>query len=650
MLEQGRILGNYRIDGVLGRGGMGVVYEATQISLQRTVALKVIGAEVSADDAFRERFRREGLIQAGLDHPHIVTVFEAGEHDHHLFIAMRLVRGPTLKDMIIGRELDAGRALRILRPIADALDTAHQAGLIHRDIKPQNILVGPRDHAYLADFGLTKATGERGLTRTGQFVGTIDYISPEQISGGEATSRTDIYALGAVLFEALTGVVPYPKPSDAAVLYAHVAEEPPRVSAQRPELPDALDPVIAAAMAKSPGDRPETAAAFLRNAERAFSRPTRAAMKIPGPFEGPEDAGVRRREAHVSTVESRRKDLGPAFAATVPTPAANAPTPVATPRRPAEDAPAGPRRAWLAIVPLLAALAAAGYFGGRAGSSEGETSGTAGFISVGDLRLDAPAGWSPDEPPPSLPGLDLTGPLAVGPAAPAEHGLVAGTIAAAVGPDLLDASFARRLTRLPPQGEPVRIGELEALRYPRLRVRGSARAMTLYAIPTDKGAVTVACYSPAVTPSAAVLAACERAATTLRVSGARTYPIGPDERYADELGDVLAVLERDRTAARARLARATLPATQAGSAQRLATISGRAGNAAARLVVSARDREAHDQLVRALRAGRDSYGRLAAAARIGGPRRYARAATAVRAAERDESAALKALRGLGYRI
>ncbi|HTN22407.1 MAG TPA: serine/threonine-protein kinase, partial [Solirubrobacteraceae bacterium] len=382
MLDQGRILGNYRIDGVLGRGGMGVVYEATQISLQRTVALKVMGADVSADEAFRERFRREGLIQAGLDHPHIVTVFEAGEEEHHLFIAMRLVRGPTLKDMILGRELDAGRALRILRPIADALDAAHDAGLIHRDIKPQNILVGPRDHAFLADFGLTKSSGERGLTRTGQFVGTIDYIAPEQISGGESTSRTDIYALGAVLYEALTGIVPYPKASDAAVLYAHVAEAPPRVSEQRPELPDALDPVIAAAMAKAPEDRPASAAAFLRSAERAFSRPTRAAMALPRPVEGPEDAGVRPPEARVSTVASRR-DVVPAptpVAAPARAPAAEPPAPVAEPPAPAPageppapvpppaaptvpspvrevppPAPARPRgipqRAWLALVP-----------------------------------------------------------------------------------------------------------------------------------------------------------------------------------------------------------------------------------------------------------------------------------------------------------
>ena len=146
---------------------MGVVYEATQIALKRKVALKVLAPHLSDDVLFRERFRREGQLQAGIDHPHIVTVYEAGDSDEGVFIAMRLIRGPNLKDMIVSRELDPGRTIRILTPIAEALDAAHEAGLIHRDIKPQNILVAGRDHAFLADFGLTKASGEKTLTAQG---------------------------------------------------------------------------------------------------------------------------------------------------------------------------------------------------------------------------------------------------------------------------------------------------------------------------------------------------------------------------------------------------------------------------------------------------------------------------------------------------
>ncbi len=259
-LEKGTTLAGYQVSGILGQGGMGVVYEATQISLNRTVALKVLAPHLSDDISFRERFRREGQIQAGIDHDHIVTVYEAGESEHGFFIAMRLIRGPNLKDMIVARQLDPGRTLRILSPIADALDMAHEAGLIHRDIKPQNILVGGRDQAFLADFGLTKATGEQSLTRTGQFVGTFDYISPEQIKGDRATTQSDVYSLAAVLYECFTGVVPYPKDSEAAVLYAHMADPPPKITDHRPELPATLDEVIATGMAKEPArairDRP----------------------------------------------------------------------------------------------------------------------------------------------------------------------------------------------------------------------------------------------------------------------------------------------------------------------------------------------------------------------------------------------------------
>jgi hypothetical protein len=304
-MKAGDHVAGYRIERVLGRGGMGTVYEATQLSLNRTVALKILAPQLTEDLHFRERFRREGHIQAAIDHPHIVTVYEAGEADAGLFLAMRLVRGSTLKDMIVGRDLEGARTLRLLRPIADALDTAHEVGLTHRDIKPQNILVGVRDHAFLADFGLTKDNSQTGLTRTGQFVGTIDYIAPEQIRGEEAGAPSDIYALTAVLYECLSGVVPYPKPSDAAVLYAHISDAPPLVTDQRPELPSALDEVIARGMAKDPADRQPTATELIAEAERAFGKRVRAVITPPGPVEGPEEIGLREEESRISTRESR---------------------------------------------------------------------------------------------------------------------------------------------------------------------------------------------------------------------------------------------------------------------------------------------------------------------------------------------------------
>ena len=267
---------------------MGVVYEATQLSLDRKVALKLLTAELSADAGFRERFRHEARIQGAMDHPNIVTVHEAGESDYGLFIAMELIRGATLKDLIVGRELDAGRTLRILSQVADALDSAHEFGLIHRDIKPHNILVraGRRDHAFLADFGVTKVRGGTNLTKTGHFVGTVDYMAPEQIRGEPATRETDIYALGTVLYECLSGAVPFPKDSDVAVMYAHLADPPPTITSERPELPPQLDAVISTAMAKNPSERYSSAMRMIEAFEGALGADGQAAVSIPGPVEG----------------------------------------------------------------------------------------------------------------------------------------------------------------------------------------------------------------------------------------------------------------------------------------------------------------------------------------------------------------------------
>jgi protein kinase-like protein len=312
ILEKGTTLGGYKITGILGQGGMGVVYEAEQMTLNRTVALKVLAPHLSDDVLFRERFRREGQLQANIDHPHIVTVYEAGDSDEGVFIAMRLIRGPNLKDMIVSRELDPGRTIRILTPIAEALDTAHEAGLIHRDIKPQNILVAGRDHAFLADFGLTKGAGEKSLTKTGQFVGTFDYISPEQVKGEKATHKSDVYALAAVLYECLTGIVPFPKDSEAAVLYAQMADPPPKVTDQRPELPVSLDDVIALGMAKDPAERYNSCGQLLMETKRTFTQRTRAAFTPPRPLEAPQETGIRPAEADVPTRAGRAEDGQPA--------------------------------------------------------------------------------------------------------------------------------------------------------------------------------------------------------------------------------------------------------------------------------------------------------------------------------------------------
>ncbi len=368
MLEQGTIVAGYRIDGVLGQGGMGVVYEATQLSLNRKVALKLLAAHLSDDVAFRERFRREGQLQAAIDHPHIVTVFEAGESEHGLFLAMRLVRGPTLREMIVTGDLDAQRTMKILRPVADALQAAHDAGLIHRDIKPANILVGPRDHAYLADFGLIKAPTDESLTRSGQFVGTLNYVSPEQIKGTGVTPRSDVYALTAVLYECLTGVVPFRVESDAALIYAHISEPPPRISSARSELPATLDRVIERGMAKDPARRYGSGLDLIDEAERALTTIAMAGVetRATGGETVPETDGETDGETILEdgVLETRAVDetVGPPAAvetrleSTPPAP----PVRTARPSPPARTPESGERSAWpfvLAGVVLVALVA-----------------------------------------------------------------------------------------------------------------------------------------------------------------------------------------------------------------------------------------------------------------------------------------------------
>ncbi|MEA2479127.1 MAG: hypothetical protein QOJ07_1049, partial [Thermoleophilaceae bacterium] len=268
---------------------MGIVYRATQLALDRRVALKVIAAGLAEDVSFRERFMRESRTAAALDHPNIVPVYHAGEEDGLLFIAMRYVEGKDLLALIRAEgRLEPGRAARIIAQVGGALDAAHAHGLVHRDVKPGNILLTrneDQDHAYLSDFGLTKhSTSIGGITETGQWVGTLDFVAPEQIKGESADARADIYSLGGVLYQALTGSVPFPKESDAAKLYAHLASDPMPCSEAVEGLPAAFDRVVLRALSKEPGDRFLSAGDLGRAACAAASNQ---------PTEGPERAMAR---------------------------------------------------------------------------------------------------------------------------------------------------------------------------------------------------------------------------------------------------------------------------------------------------------------------------------------------------------------------
>jgi WD40 repeat protein len=258
----GTELAGYRIESLLGIGGMSVVYLAEDLRLKRKVALKLLAAGLAEDESFRERFLRESELAASIDHPNIVPIYEAGTTDEHLFIAMRYVEGRDLKERLQRGRLEPAEATAVLAQVASALDVAHARGLVHRDVKPSNVLLdtGARpdgsDHVYLADFGLTKRVSEEsGIGEDSHLLGTIDYVAPEQIAGAEIDGRADIYSLGCVLYECLVGQPPFSGDSDLAVVFAHLESEPPAPSAQRPELPAALDAVIATALAKEPERR-----------------------------------------------------------------------------------------------------------------------------------------------------------------------------------------------------------------------------------------------------------------------------------------------------------------------------------------------------------------------------------------------------------
>jgi non-specific serine/threonine protein kinase len=283
-LDVGEVFADFRVEAVIGRGGMGVVYRAWQLSLDRLVALKLVAPDRETDEEFRTRFLREGRSAAALEHPHVLPVYQAGEAaNRQLFLAVRYVEGEDLRQRLASGPLEPRMAVRIVVQLASALEAAHNLGLLHRDVKPGNVLLTEGDggvHAYLTDFGLAKRVGETVLTRTGDLVGTVDYLAPENIVDGNVDARSDVYALGCLLFECLTGAPPFRRDAPAATIWAHVNAAPPRPSALRPGLPANMDAVVERALVKDPAARYRRAIDLAR-ALRGDSTP--AAIPRPAP-------------------------------------------------------------------------------------------------------------------------------------------------------------------------------------------------------------------------------------------------------------------------------------------------------------------------------------------------------------------------------
>jgi YVTN family beta-propeller protein len=364
-LKPGDVFAGHRITGVAGRGGMGVVYRAVQFDLDRPVALKLIAPQLAEDESFRERFVRESRLAASIDHPNVIPIYYTGEHEGALYIAMRYVEGSDLRTLVraAGR-LDPPRAAHIVAQVASALDAAHERGIVHRDVKPANVLLGASDHAYLTDFGLTKRmSSHSGQTQAGGWVGTLGFVSPEQIRGARVDARADVYALGCVLFHTLAGGPPYQRDSDEATLWAHLHDDAPSLRVNAPDAPPALQEVIDRALDKEPDERFQSAGDLGRAALAAVGR-----------------EAAPRRERVVA-----RGAAAPDEAETAASPD-QSPTVLA---EPAARRRGARRPAWvwaLAAVPVLAlaVVAAVALSGGGAGGTGGATSSGARTTATGD--------------------------------------------------------------------------------------------------------------------------------------------------------------------------------------------------------------------------------------------------------------------------
>jgi serine/threonine protein kinase len=294
-IEPTAIIAGYRIEEVIGRGGMGVVYRASQLALDREVAIKLIATDRAQDPAFRERFESESRIAASIEHANVIPVYEAGEDDGLLFIAMRLVDGFDLGQLLarVGA-LAPDRAARITAQVAGALDAAHARGLVHRDVKPANVLLtlDTPEHTYLSDFGLAKQVGARSrITHADRWVGTLDYLAPEQIRSETLRSSADIYSLTCLLYHCLTGEPPFARDSEAAIMWAHVSAPPPCATAALPDLPAEIDEVIARGMAKEPDERFPTACELAHATALALGLPSESRSRHSDIRQTPDEPG-----------------------------------------------------------------------------------------------------------------------------------------------------------------------------------------------------------------------------------------------------------------------------------------------------------------------------------------------------------------------
>jgi hypothetical protein len=592
----GSRIGGYRVEAVIGRGGMGVVYRAAQIALERTVALKLIAPEISSHGGFRQRFETEAKVAASLDHPNVLPVYEAGEEEGLLFVSMRYVAGADLGTLLSDSgPLAPARAVAIVVQVAEALAAAHARGVIHRDIKPGNVLIEQRDgreHAYLADFGLAKSASVASIAATtGMLVGTIDYASPEQIRGDALSPSSDVYSLGCLLWEALRGHPPFAREDELAKLWAHMHEPPPPLDVRGLE---SFDAVLQRAMAKQPDDRFPSAHAFAE------------AVAAAGAHRVPPSSARRGRSRRLAAA---------------------------------------------ALVAITAGAATAGFFAGK-GTSHATVKSTVevpGIARAGALALSFPSSWQRISVNPSIPGVTFRNkPLYLAPREhPASAGLVVGSTSAP-GPTLLPKGLSALVApEAVSRREVVRLGGYEALRYRFVHPRGFGRTLVLYALPAAD-TTTIACFAPP--NSDALLRACESIATSLRILGAEATSLTPDRRYAAVLSSAFLKLSLERKRGLATLGAAKTRSGQIAAAKTIAAAYAATSMTLLSLRAPSAATGANEAIAYATARAAAAYRALAAAAVGGKLQLYAKARVQIRATELELRKSVERLVPYGYSL
>jgi len=620
----GTVLDGYRIEEKLGAGGMGVVYRAHQLRLRRDVALKLVRPELAHDPTFRRRFDREIQLAASIQHAHLVTVYDAAETgDGEVYLTMQLVEGQDLESMLCdGGSLHPARAARIVMQVAQALDVAHAAGLVHRDVKPSNILVGrigSYEHAYLTDFGVARrVTTDAGLTRHAAFVGTIGYAAPEQIRGVPVDVPCDVYALACVLYRMVAGRMPFTAENDAEIAIAHRVAPRPRIcdvprSDVDATIATALDAVLARAMAIEPEQRYASAGDFGRAALAAA--------------EGHDEPQAEGNVAASSGTAAPRAayDLGRAGE-----------------ERRGEGR--GRARRGRMVVATLAALGAASAAGVALAHDAGRRASATPtrVISTDSLELRVPADWRHLDRRPRLAGIAFAEAVAVRAANAAGPTIMAGMAEDVEDPTLLPQAELE-LDGALSRPDIVELGLLRALRYRDVRLTAIAAPATLYAVPTDRGVAMVACIAEASRADR-----CDAIAATLRLRKGRAFEPGARADMARGLNRIMARIARAQRRDGAALRDAKRPAGQAIMADRVGRAYARAAQRIDALRVSPADAAPARRLEGALRDARDAYRALASAARRLAPKTFSRARRSITRALRRIDRAIASFARSGY--